>query len=135
MAASAPGPDAPAIPPLSVALASGAYGFSDVPLDDDSLARRTLLLVADGSGVELSFAMRLVLTALGKEGPEPWPPDPAVLRFGDQPVAPLKRGFGAYQVLDDRGYQILIDFLQDVPIARSVPASAIVSSTSSGPIP
>lgn len=122
-----PGPDSTAISPPSFVLESKAYGFSDVPIDADGIARRALLLVADEAGVEISFALRLALDALGMDGPEAWPSDPRVLRFGDQPVAQIKSGFGSYRQLDDSGYQILVAFSQAIPVARSVPASDIIS--------
>ncbi len=114
------------IPPPSYLLASGAHGFSDVPLDADGVARRALLLVNDGAEIKLSFATQLALRMLGQEGLRPWPKDQKVLLFGNTPVPRISGNFGAYRNLDDAGYQILIDYRHALPIAQSVPARDLV---------
>ena len=119
--------DKSSIGPPEYTLESGNYGFSDTPLDFDGLARRALLLVSDDSGVRQSFALRLANQAMAEPQLRPWPGDPSVLMFGSVPVPRLEDGFGAYRGLDDAGYQVLIDFANDLPVVASVPARDILS--------
>lgn len=115
------------IEPPVYAAKSGNVGFSDMPQDFDGLVRRALLLVSDDLGVRQSFALRLANQAMAQSQFRPWPEDPSVLMFGAVPVPRLESGFGAFHSLDDAGYQILVDFQNDLPIAASIPARDILS--------
>lgn len=106
---------------------SGRYGYSDMPLDPDGTVRRALLLVSDENGVQLSFALRLALAALGDAPLAAWAADPTILAFGDNPVPPLRNGFGPYVGLDDAGYQVLIDYRNRLPITRQFSARDMLS--------
>lgn len=108
---------------------TGTFGFSDVPVDDDGVARRALLLVSDADGIRLSFAMQLALRFLEQKGLRPWPEDPSVLVFGETPVPRLSEDVGAYRDLDNAGYQVLVDYTHALPVARMIPARNLVSGS------
>ncbi len=122
------GPDGqPAINAPAEARAGARFGFSDIPLDFDGVARRSLLLVSSEAGVALSFPMKLAMTFLGQTALAAWPDDPSVLLFGQTPVPALSKGFGAYRGVDAAGYQVPIEFTRRLPGARRISALTLVT--------
>lgn len=115
------------IAPHPATRAENRYGFSDVPLDLDGVARRALLLASDGTTLQLSFPMKLAMTALGQDGIVPWPEDPRVILMGQTPMPPLATGFGAYTALDASGYQIMTRHRSTLPISRILPARDVLA--------
>lgn len=101
---------------------TGAFGFSDVPLDVDGVTRRALLLVRDGEELHQSFAMQLAMKVLALETPVPSPADRRVVLLGQTPVPPLTPGFGSYVHVDTTGYQIMTRFRHELPISPVVDA-------------
>lgn len=116
----------PGIAPPLAAPAIERHGFADMPIDDDGLARRALLLVTEAEGVRLSFAFRLVLAAQGEPGLAASPDDPRTLLLGATAVPRLAAGAGAYRSLDDAGYQIMLRFREALPVAEIVPAGTLL---------
>ncbi|WP_434054646.1 MAG: adenylate/guanylate cyclase domain-containing protein [Roseibium sp.] len=106
----------------SASAQTGAFGFSDVPLDADGVARRSLLLARNGEALHLSFAMKLAMKVFGIEDPVPSPADPRVILLGETPVPPLTPGFGSYVRADTAGYQIMTRFRHELPISPVVNA-------------
>ncbi len=100
-------PSPPGVPPEQV-------GFNDVPLDADSVVRRNLLFadVPDQPESFHSFALRLTSVYLAKEGItlKPSSLDPNVAQLGRATLNPLTPASGGYQQLDDRGYQIMLQY-------------------------
>jgi adenylate cyclase len=88
-------------------------GFSDVTVDNDGVVRRGLLFLDDGENFSVSFALRLSLLYLAKEGisPQPGEPNPEHIRLGNVTIPPFSQNDGAYTDVDDRGYQYLLDFM------------------------
>jgi adenylate cyclase len=84
-------------------------GFNDVLLDPDKTVRRGLLFQDQGGAeVESSFALRLALVALARQGisDEPDPAVPEWLRLGPATLRPFEASDGGYARADDAGYQI-----------------------------
>ena len=88
-------------------------GFSDVTVDNDGVVRRGLLFLDDGENFSVSFAIRLSLLYLAKEGisPQPGEPNAEHIRLGKVTISPFTQNDGAYTDVDDRGYQYLLDFM------------------------
>lgn len=106
----------------SVSERTGAFGFSDVPLDVDGVTRRSLLLVRNDEALHLSFAMQLALKSLNIDTLVPSPSDRRVVFLGQTPVPPLAPGFGSYINVDTSGYQIMTRFRHELPISPVVDA-------------
>lgn len=87
-------------------------GFNDMVVDRDGVLRRNLLFLDDGETVHFSFALRLALLYLEKEGvsPQPGDGDPQNLKLGNVTFIPLTGNEGGYVGADASGYQILHDF-------------------------
>lgn len=116
--AGAAGPEAPA---------EVRKGFSDIPIDQDGVARRALILVNQPDGIAFSLPMQLSMTFTGQTDLRSWPQDTRVLLFGSTPVRRLTGNFGPYRSLDARGYQVMRRYLSHAPIIRQVGASALLS--------
>jgi len=97
-------------------------GFNDIPVDADGIVRRNLLFASTPDTTYFSFALRLALAYLAAENitPEANPTDPNVMRLGQASFAPLLPNSGAYQSLDDRGYQVLLNYRASRDAARTV---------------
>lgn len=87
-------------------------GFNDMVVDRDGVLRRNLLFLDDGQTAHFSFALRLALLYLEKEGvsPRPGGDDPQNLKLGNVTFIPFSRNDGGYVGADANGYQILHDF-------------------------
>ena len=115
------------IDPPPETVPDGRFGFSDIPLDFDGVARRSLLLVASDAGVTLSFPMKLAMAFQDQTALAAWPENPSVLLFGNMPVPALADGFGAYRGMDAAGYQIPTLFQRRLPGARMLSARTLLS--------
>jgi CHASE2 domain-containing sensor protein/tRNA A-37 threonylcarbamoyl transferase component Bud32 len=113
-------PAPPEVPPERV-------GFNDVPLDADSIVRRNLLIANLPEHAEpfYSFALRLAMMYLKQENVtlKPSPTDPNIAQLGAATLVPLNPQSGGYQNVDDRGYQIMMQFrgkdaIQQVSLAE-----------------
>jgi adenylate cyclase len=92
---------------------SERVGFNDILLDPDTTVRRGLLFLDEGDGaVEFSFALRVALAALAREGVRPIPDsdEPSWLRLGPTTIRPWQASDGGYAGADAAGYQFLLDF-------------------------
>ncbi|HEY7531760.1 MAG TPA: adenylate/guanylate cyclase domain-containing protein, partial [Nitrospiraceae bacterium] len=105
-------------------------GFNDLLVDDDGVVRRGLLFLDDtGYQPVYSFALRLALKYLARDGiaPQSDPIVPDLMRLGKTTFSPLEAGYGAYVGLDARGYQFMLDF-QGSPVPhRSYSIRALLS--------
>ncbi len=115
-------------PPDSVA--PERIGFNDLPIDIDGVVRRALLFASNDTGTYPSFALQLVLPYLAAAGtqPQPSPGNPDDMMLGQGVFVPLKSTSGAYLNLDDRGYQILLNYRADSDIARVVTLSDVLNN-------
>jgi len=100
-------PAPPGVPPERV-------GFNDVPLDADGVVRRNLIFadLPDFSDSFQSFAFRLATLYLAKQGIplKPSASDPNIAQLGQATLVPLNPDSGGYHNLDDRGYQIMLQY-------------------------
>lgn len=108
---------------------AGRVGFADIPIDFDGVARRGLVLVRNGDGLSLALSAQLALLASAQNVLKAWPEDPRVLMFGQTPVPYLTDGFGGYRGLDDAGYQVLLDYDHQLPIAATIRAGDLLAGT------
>lgn len=98
-------------PPVLAALDS--VGFSDQILDGDGKVRRALLSVRSPENeLRLSFALKLVLAYLEREGitPQPLPSQPDYQQLGKGVIVPFRGNDGGYVRTPDGGYQMLLNF-------------------------
>ncbi|MEG4067137.1 CHASE2 domain-containing protein [Microcoleus sp. Pol11C2] len=98
------------------ALPKERLGFSDVVADADGILRRHLLFMqphsSDPCNTDYSLSARAALHYLAAKGiqPESLPRDK--IRLGNAVFAPIHGSTGAYQNLDDRGFQIILNYRQ-----------------------
>jgi CHASE2 domain-containing sensor protein len=99
-------------PPPGFGLNHEQVGFNDIVIDPDDIVRRTLLF-ADYKNLTLpSFSLRLTQMYLKAQGIKPTgaPHDPNILKLGAAAFPPLESNAGGYQLMDARGYQILLNY-------------------------
>lgn len=120
-AASPPTPPPPGVPAKQV-------GFNDLVLDPDGVVRRNLIFADHHSTTYHSFATRLALRYLAKEnirfaGDSD---DPDRVKLAQAALQPLAPDSGGYQMIDDRGYQILLHY-RSRNVARQVSLGDILA--------
>ncbi|MEB3884538.1 CHASE2 domain-containing protein [Lyngbya sp. CCY1209] len=103
-------PENPSIPPPPQ-LPPAQIGFNDLLLDPDGVVRRQLLF-AEADGTYFSLALRLALLYLGDRGIEPKnsAENPNYMALENRVFVPLNSRDGGYATIDDRGYQILLNY-------------------------
>ncbi|MEO1296000.1 MAG: CHASE2 domain-containing protein [Cyanobacteria bacterium J06636_16] len=106
-------------------------GFNDFPIDQDGFVRRSLLFASEGSDSPTlnSFALQLALAYLETEdiiltASEVNPEYPA---FNGTTLARLRRNFGGYRNLDDRGYQVMLRYRSPQEAAPRLSLSEVLS--------
>ena len=119
-----------AIPPAPNLLADGRYGYSDLIVDADGEVRRALLLVQENGQTNLSFVLKLALMAQKGAGLQAVRDDPRTLMIGPTIIPRLRSNDGGYTAIDNRGYQILIDYRHPVESISIVPASLLLAKPS-----
>lgn len=109
-------------PPASVP--SERVGFNDILTDPDSVVRRSLLYAE--ADYNHSFAMRVTLAYLKKDGIRPITSKEGHLQLGKSVIAPLEQTDGQYQKLDAAGYQTLLDYQSRQQIAPQVSLAQVL---------
>jgi CHASE2 domain-containing sensor protein len=88
--------------------------FADVTIDRDSVVRRGLLYAEEGVETYTGLGLALALRYLEREGIRPGPASDNAsddrLRLGKAVISRLDSPRGPYAVLDDQGYQVLLDY-------------------------
>jgi len=99
------------IPAPAVLRGTDRIGFSDMLVDADGVVRRGLLFLDDGTNFFQSFALRLALKYLAKEGiePKPSPQNSDWVQLGQSAFRPFESHDGSYVEADAQGYQFLLD--------------------------
>lgn len=89
-------------------------GFNNVLLDSDGKVRRSLLYWHVGNQVHESFALKLALLYLKSEGvtPQHAKGNPEDLQLGKAVFHRLQSNDGPYVGVDNKGYQILSNFVK-----------------------
>ncbi len=106
-------------------------GFNDVLVDAGGVVRRQLLYLTDpeaDQGYHTSFALQLAFRYLTQQDPPVYPAtaENQYLQLGQALFAPMGRTFGNYQTVDDRGYQILLNYRTSDPIAAQVTLTQVL---------
>lgn len=106
-------------------------GFNDFPIDRDGFVRRSLLFASEGpeSPTLESFALKLALAYLAAEDitlmtSEVNPDYPAL---NNTTIPRLRRNFGGYRNLDDRGYQFMLRYRSAENAAPRLTLSEVLS--------
>ena len=105
-------------------------GFNDLVLDPDGVVRRQLLFASgQDNQTVFAFSLQLALIYLKAEGIEPKNNSryPEYMELGKRIFFPLKSGDGGYANIDDRGYQILLNY-RTPEIARIVSIGEVLSN-------
>lgn len=112
-----------AIPAPSTVTAD-RIGFNDFPVDDDGWIRRSLLFAAEedsaASAVLYAFALRIALAYLEPANilPVEHSEDPESLDLNGTVFRRLRRHFGGYRHVEDKGYQIMLRYRSASAIQR-----------------
>nr|WP_234996805.1 EAL domain-containing protein [Planktothrix sp. PCC 11201] len=105
-------------------------GFNDLVLDPDGVVRRQLLFASgQDNQTVFAFSLQLALTYLKAQGIEPKNNSryPQYMELKNSIFFPLKSGDGGYANIDDRGYQILLNY-RTPEIARIVSIGEVLSN-------
>lgn len=102
---------APVAPPAALA-DTGRHGFADVLVDPDGVVRRVPLFLDDGARFDTAFALTVAARLLAEHGIAltAAPAQPDWLAVGGTVLPPLESGDGPYRRIDDRGYQLALDY-------------------------
>lgn len=105
--------------------------FSDVVVDYDSVLRRHLWYlnanINSPCATEVAFSLQLALHYLAAQGIKPKAiPEKRSLQLGKILLKPLETNFGGYRNLDDRGYQMLLNY-RSRQVAERVSLTDVVS--------
>jgi CHASE2 domain-containing sensor protein len=106
-------------------------GFSDVVVDPDGVVRRHLMFMQpshhDPCATNHAFSVRIAFQYLAAEGIEPQIALRHQIKIGETIFEELSANSGAYQGLDDRGFQILLNYRSPENVARQVRLSEVLS--------
>jgi diguanylate cyclase (GGDEF)-like protein len=106
------------IPPPSGVVVE-QVGFNDIVLDADAVVRRNLLYAKSDGKALYSFSLRLAINYLEEKG-HLFTVTPNYLELGRIRFYPLTKTTGGYQGVDDRGYQVLLNYRGAKEVARQV---------------
>jgi diguanylate cyclase (GGDEF)-like protein len=113
-------PAPPGVPPERV-------GLSDIVIDPDAIVRRNLLYARTPDNQFYSFALRLSLHYLGVQPAEFEVQAPSGIRIRNSNFLSLTPTSGGYEDLDDRGYQVLLNYRTGKEIARQVSLTQVLN--------
>lgn len=112
-------PAPPGVPPDRV-------GLSDIVVDPDAIVRRNFLYARTANTQHYSFALRLAIHYLDIQPSEFEVRSHSALRLRNTPFASLIANSGGYENLDDRGYQVMLNYRSAKNIARQVTLSQVL---------
>jgi CHASE2 domain-containing sensor protein len=123
-------PNKPGIAPPA-GIPASRLGFSDVVKDADGAIRRHLMFMQPHQTspcvADFAFSTQLALNYLAADGIVPQTLPPKQIQIGNVILNPLKTRSGGYQNLDDRGFQILLNYRASPEISRRVKFSQVLS--------
>lgn len=111
-------------PPPGIPLTQ--VGFSDIVLDPDTVVRRNLVYASRGAEKLYSFSLRLSLRYLSQENLT-FQATPDYLKIGDTFFLPLEKDSGGYQMVDDSGYQVILNYRSANNVARQVTLTQVLT--------
>lgn len=100
--------------PAPVGIPRQRVGFVDIVTDADGVVRRSLMFANDGETTLTSFSMQTAILYLRDQGEETAANE---FRLGKSMFSQLQTHSGGYQTVDDRGYQILLNYRSGSPPA------------------
>jgi len=111
----------PGVPPERI-------GINDILLDPDGTVRRNLMFATTKEGTFFSFSLRLAMKYLEAQKiiPENSQENKNLIQWGKAKFIPLKSNSGGYQNIDDRGYQILLNYRSSNAGARQVSVAQLL---------
>lgn len=117
-------------PPPQIPLSQ--IGFNDVLVDAGGVVRRQLLFLSDPAaeqGFHTAFSLHLAQRFLAplQIYPQAAPGPEGYLQLGQAVFHPLEQTFGSYQTVDDRGYQLLLDYRTSAGIAPQVTVTQVLT--------
>ncbi len=114
--------------PAPPGIPSERIGFNDIVLDADGSVRRNLMFATAEEGVFFSFSLQLALHYLQERGISPTnsPDNPDNIFWGEAEFVPLTSSDGGYRKIDDRGYQILLNYRSAKNVARQVSVTRVL---------
>jgi CHASE2 domain-containing sensor protein len=111
-------------------LGQESLGFSDVVVDPDGVLRRHLLFMqpeaSDACATDHSLSARLAFRYLATQGIEPKSLAEERIQLGKAIFTPLSNQTGAYQQIDARGFQILLNYSAGSQVIRRVSISDLL---------
>ncbi len=114
-------------------LTEESLGFSNILLDKfDGVLRRNLLFMSsdleNGCTTRFSFGFQLASQYLSLEGIEPKTIDRNRVKLGDVIFERLQPNSGGYQKLDNRGFQILLNYRSSKNAASTISLSEVLEN-------
>lgn len=107
-------------------IAPNQVGLSDIAVDPDAVVRRSLLYAKTPTADYYSFALRLSLHYLSDRA-HPFSVKPEQeIRIGKTVFPSLRSNSGGYAALDDRGYQVMLNYRSANAVARSVSLAQVL---------
>jgi adenylate cyclase len=100
----------PEISPPAILRDTDRAVLADTIVDRDNILRRGLLFADDGTNQYTSMGLALALAYLAPERIALAPAEGDDLRLGKALIHPLDQSRGPYITLDNRGYQVLLDY-------------------------
>ena len=114
------------IPPPGVS--QERVGFSDVVIDPDNVVRRNFMIAPiDEKTTLYSFSLRIALAYLKHKGIEPQFTKTEELQLDTTVFNWLAFNSGGYQIIDDGGYQILLNYRSPRNVARGVSFTQVLN--------
>ncbi|MBD2103987.1 CHASE2 domain-containing protein [Leptolyngbya sp. FACHB-261] len=106
-------------------------GFSDVAVDPDFILRRQLLSINSNPlfpcQTTYSFSLLLALRYLAAQGIQHQTNSDESIQIGETVFKRLRNHTGGYQAIDDRGYQMLLNYRVAEPLAQTISFSEILT--------
>lgn len=119
--------ETPAIPPPP-SVPMNRVGFNDLLIDPDGAVRRNLMFITQpDSPAVFSFSVQLVLFYLQDQAqPKNSQNNKNLISWGNAVFLPLNAHDGGYSNIDDKGYQILLNYRSPRQIAQQVTLSQVL---------
>ncbi|OCQ97250.1 adenylate cyclase [Oscillatoriales cyanobacterium USR001] len=111
----------PGVPPERI-------GINDILLDPDGTVRRNLMFATTKEGTFFSFSLRLAMKYLEAQNitPKNSQKNKDLIEWGKAEFMPLKTNSGGYETIDDRGYQILLNYRSSESGTRQISVAQLL---------
>ncbi len=102
-------------------------GMSDIVIDPDAVVRRNLLYATVNGKPLYSFSLRLALHYLAEQQLKFEVTPRESIKVGNTVFPALNPDAGGYQALDDRGYQVMLNYRPAHNVARQVSLGEVLN--------